>query len=94
VRYANPQVKALALASRDGEPFYEATRDNLVSRKYPLTRVIPAYIDRAPGHAVNPRVREFLRYILSREGQQAIDQEGGYLPLSGEAVRAQLRKLE
>ena len=94
VRYANPQVKALALASREGGPFYEASKENLISRKYPLTRVIPAYINRAPGKPVDPRVREFLRYILSREGQQDIEREGGYLPLSQEAIRAQLKQLE
>jgi len=94
LRYANAQVKAIALASREGGPFYEATKDNLIHRRYPLTRVIPAYITRAPGKFVDPKVKEFLRYILSREGQQDIAREGGYLPLSQEAVREQLKKLE
>src|SRR5262249_32461064 len=94
LRYANPQVKSLALASREGGPFYEATRDNLIHRRYPLTRIIPAFINRAPGSPVDPKIKEFLRYILSREGQQDIVDEGGYLPLSQEAIREQLKQLE
>jgi phosphate transport system substrate-binding protein len=94
LRYANPHVKALALASREEGPFYEATKDNLIQRKYPLTRVIPAYINRAPGTSVDPKVKEFLRYILSREGQQDIVREGGYLPLGRDVIREQLKKLE
>jgi len=93
VRYANPQVKAVALASADGAPYYAATKDNLISQRYPLTRIIPAFIDRPPGRPVDPRVREFLRYILSRDGQEDIALETGYLQLSAAAIRAQLTKL-
>jgi phosphate transport system substrate-binding protein len=94
VRFANPQVKALALAPRDGGPYYEATHATLIAQTYPLTRYIPAFIDRAPGQAVDPKVREFLRYVLSREGQRALLEESGYLPLSAASIRAQLEKLK
>ena len=94
LRYVNPQVKPLALALRDGGPYYAATKENLIERKYPLTRVIPAFINRAPGKPVDPKVKEFLRYILSREGQEDIVRDGGYLPLSREAILEQLKKLE
>src|SRR5256885_17262212 len=49
VRHANSQVKPLALASGEGGPYYRATRANLVAQSYPLTRIIPAFFDRAPG---------------------------------------------
>ena len=94
LRYANPNVKPLRLAATDGGQYYEATKENLIQRKYPFTRIIPAYINRAPGRPVDPKVKEFLRYILSREGQQDIVNAGGYLPLSEESVREQLKKLE
>lgn len=93
LRYANSQVKPLALAARDGEPYYAPTKENLIARNYPLTRIIPAFIDRKPGDPVDPKVREFLRYILSREGQQAIVRDTGYLPLNARAVREQREKL-
>jgi phosphate transport system substrate-binding protein len=94
LRYANPQVKPLALAVDKNGPYYEATKDNLIQQQYPLTRIVPAYVNRAPGRPVDPPVREFLRYVLSREGQADIVNEGGYLPLSVGAIREQLRKLE
>ena len=93
LRYANPQVKAVALARADDQPYYDATKENLISQDYPLTRIIPAFVDRPPGRPVDPKVREFLRYILSRDGQQDITRETGYLQLSAAAIRAQLAKL-
>jgi phosphate transport system substrate-binding protein len=78
---------------RDGEPYYEPTKENLIARNYPLTRIIPAFIDRKPGEPIDPKVREFLRYILSREGQQDIVRNTGYLPLNAEVIREQLVKL-
>jgi phosphate transport system substrate-binding protein len=94
VRYGRPEVKALALAAGVGEPAYAPTPANLISQKYPLVRIIPAFIDRAPGRPVEPVVREFLRFVLSREGQQALIEETGYLPLGPDAIRAQLEKLQ
>ena len=94
LRYMNPQVKPLALASSEEGPYYEATQRSLIEQTYPLTRIIPAFINRPPGQPVDPKVKEFFRYILSREGQQDIVRDGGYLPLSNQAVREQLKKLE
>lgn len=93
VRYANPGVRALPLAREEGGPFYEPTKANLIAQTYPLVRVIPAFIDVPPGRPVDPAVREFLRYILSREGQQALLSDSGYLPLGPEIIRRQLEKL-
>jgi phosphate transport system substrate-binding protein len=94
LRYQNPEVKPLALAATDAGPYYAATRENLVQRKYPLTRIIPAFLNRPPGRPVDAKVMEFLRYILSYEGQHDIVRDGGYLPLSATAIREQLKKLE
>jgi phosphate transport system substrate-binding protein len=94
LRYMNPQVKPLALAAVDGGTYYEATKENLIQRNYPLTRFITTFINRAPGKPVDPKVKEFLRYILSRDGQEAIVRDGKYLPLSEDSIREQLRKLD
>lgn len=94
LRYMNSEVKPLALAASNNGPYYDATRQNLIAQTYPFTRIIPAFINRVPGLPIDPKVKEFLRYILSREGQQAIVRDSGYLPLSAQAVREQLKKLE
>jgi len=92
VRYLNPGVKPLALAGADGV-YSAATRATLISRSYPLTRIIPAVFNGEPGEAIDPKLREFLRYLLSREGQEDIARDGEYLPLSPEAARREREKL-
>ena len=94
LRYVNAQVKSIALASTDDASYYEATKLNLIQRKYLLTRAASIYINHEPGKPIDPKVREFLRYILSQEGQQEVVREGDFLPLSEETVREQIRKLE
>lgn len=94
LQFDRPQPKALALAVQADGPFVEATRESLVARTYPLTRICIALINRAPGHATDPRVREFLRYILSREGQAEVVREGDFLPLDPHVARAELGKLD
>ena len=93
VRYAVPGVKTLALARDDAGPYYQATPQSLISQDYPLTRIIPAVIDRAPGQPIEPVISEFLRYVLSREGQQALLSESGYLPLGAPIIQRELEKL-
>ncbi len=93
VRYANSMVRALPLARDAGGPYYAPTKANLIAQNYPLVRIIPAFIDVPPGRPVEPKVREFLRYILSREGQQALVDDSAYLPLGPDAVARQLERL-
>jgi phosphate transport system substrate-binding protein len=94
IRYATPDVRPISIAVREGTPYVEPTRENVINRTYPLLRDIPIYIDRAPGKRIEPRVREFLAFILSREGQQAISREGDYLPLTPTLVEEQRKLLK
>src|SRR6266404_779821 len=84
-----PQLKSVALAAKDGGPYIEMTRENVQNRTYPLTRSVYIYVNRSPGAPLDPKVKEFLRYILSREGQQGVSRESKYLPLTAELVREQ-----
>lgn len=92
--YRRESIKPVALASRDGGNYVEPTRENIAGGKYPLTRPVYISIDRAPGGPLNPKVAEFLRFILSREGQEVVARDSGYLPLNAEEIRAELKKLE
>jgi phosphate transport system substrate-binding protein len=94
VRYLKGNaVKPLALARTAAGPYYAATKGTLIDRQYPLGRIIPAEIDRAPGQPVDPKVKEFLLYILSRQGQEDIVRNGKYLPMQPEAARREREKL-
>jgi len=87
-------VKPLALGRSPGGPFYDATKQTLIARQYPFVRIIPAVIDRQPGHPVDPAVKEFLLYILSKEGQGDIVRHGKYLPMSPITAARERRKLQ
>jgi phosphate transport system substrate-binding protein len=89
VRYKNPQVRAVPLARQAGDPFVSASNATLISQQYPLVRIIPAYVDRPPGGRIDPPAREFLRYLLSREGQAALLAHSGYLPLGEQHIARQ-----
>jgi phosphate transport system substrate-binding protein len=89
-----PEVKAVALASSDKGPFYKGTFEEVAAQKYPLSRVIYIYVNRAPGKPLDPKVHEFLKYILSKEGQAVVEQEGVFLPLTLDFVKQELAKLQ
>lgn len=92
--YRNPEVRPVALADRTGEPYVEPTRDSVMDHSYPLTRMVTLFLNRAPGKPVDPKLREFLRYVLSRQGQQAVLRDGrGYLPILAPAAARELDKL-
>jgi phosphate transport system substrate-binding protein len=96
--YQALQAKALALAEDSDHPFVTPTRATVMNRTYPLSRSAYIYIapdtptgDRAK---IDPKIKEFLRYVLSRQGQTNVAREGDYLPLTPQLVRRQLTKLE
>jgi phosphate transport system substrate-binding protein len=94
IRYANGDVKPIALGLQPEGTYYHATKETLINRTYPLTRLIPAVIDRQPNKPIDAKVKEFLRYLLSQEGQEVINQDGRYLPISKETAAVEMRKLD
>lgn len=94
IQNLTPQAKAVALAAQDGGPYVELTIDNVQNRTYPLFDEVYFYVNRPPGKPIVPNLKEYLRYVLSREGQEAVARDGKYLPLTAAVVREQLRKLE
>ena len=87
-------IKPIALAARDGGPFVMPAKSSFQDRSYPLVRNIYIYLNRAPGRVLDPKLHEFLRYVLSREGQEIVARNGNYLPLTAQVAREQLAKLE
>lgn len=88
-----PQLKVLAVATGPGGPFVPLTPETVQNRTYPLIRNIQVYVNRPPGAPLDPKLKEFFRYILSREGQAAVAKVG-YFPLTPEKAREQLRRLD
>ena len=91
--YRNAGVKTVALASASG-PFVAPTLETVQDRSYPLSREVYYYTNRSIGKTIDPLVKEYLRFVLSREGQEAVQRDGKYLPLTATIVREQLHKLD
>src|SRR5260370_10935032 len=94
IREMTPQVKALALATKDGAPYVPFSLETVANRTYPLARSVYVYLNRAPGNPLDPKIAEFLRFIRSRQGQESVAQQKVFLPLPAAAVSEQLKKLQ
>ena len=94
LQYANAQVKPIGLAEHEGDPFVLATAETIWDRTYPIHRFTTLYINRKPGTAVDPKVKEFIGYILSREGMQAVADDGSYTPINEQVAQQQRHKLD
>ncbi|HEV2484730.1 MAG TPA: substrate-binding domain-containing protein [Terracidiphilus sp.] len=93
IYYATPDVKALAISTPEQKAPIMPTRQNVANRSYPLTRAVYMVVDHRAAHPSSTAVVEFLRYVLSSQGAQAVMREGTYLPLPPETALRQIRQL-
>ena len=66
---------------------------SVLGGKYPLSRFLYLYVNKAPSRAVDPMVREFVRFVLSRQGQEVVVKDG-YIPLSAALAETELARLD
>jgi ABC-type phosphate transport system substrate-binding protein len=83
--FIDAPVKVIAIGG--GDDAVPPTYTDVALAKYPLSRLVYANVNRSPGAALPPMTREFLRFILSRDGQRDVSSEGIYLPLREFQVR-------
>lgn len=91
-----PDVKVLKISRKKGEPAVALMPENVVNRSYPLIRDAYFYVNKPPkgmGY-IDPKVREFMRFVLSREGQEIIARVGYYYPIDAAYLTEQLKKLD
>jgi len=89
IGYKTSGVKALALSEKDGAPVFEPNYENVLSNKYPLGRMLYLYVAKEPNKPLPKMVEEFIKYVLSREGQEVVVKDG-YLPLPAKVAEKQL----
>jgi phosphate transport system substrate-binding protein len=94
MRYPTLETKVIALAEKEGGPYFEPTIESVQNRTYPLFAEEYFYVNREPGKPLEPKVKEYLRYVLSHEGQEDVERDGKFLPLTAEVAREQLKKLK
>lgn len=93
IGYATSGVKAVPLSDKKGGEVFEANYANVLSGKYPLSRMLYIYVAKKPGQPLPRVVEEFLKFALSKEGQEIVVKDG-YDPLPSAAVVRQLQELK
>ena len=93
IGYRTSDVKTVALSKKEGDKAFAPTYENVLSQDYPLGRMLYVYVAKEPGKPVNPLVGEFIKFVLSKEGQEVVVKDG-YLPLPAKAAARQLEKLQ
>jgi phosphate transport system substrate-binding protein len=91
IGYRTSGVKAVALA--DTGAASDGNYGDVVSGKYPLARFLYIYINKAPGKPLDPLVKEFVKFVTSKDGQEVVIKDG-YLPLSAEIAKQERAKVE
>ena len=92
IGYATAGVRAVPLAEKVGATCVEASADNAYAGKYPLARFLYVYVNRAPGKALDPLMREFVRFVFSKQGQEAVIKDG-YFPVPSSIARDEIGKV-
>lgn len=92
IGYKTSSVRTVPLARRDGQKFIDATAMNAVDGNYPLSRFLYVYVNKQPNKPLLPLEREFLKLVLSRQGQEVVVKDG-YIPLPSQVVDKYLTEL-
>jgi len=92
IGYKTASVRAVPLAKKPGQPFVDASPENAVTGKYPLSRFLYVYINKAPNKALSPLEGEFIKSVLSKQGQRVVVKDG-YVPLPAKVAEKSLKML-
>lgn len=92
IGYTTSGVRPIPLV-KAGSDYVEPTYDNVASGQYPLSRFLYVYVNKEPNQALDPLTKEFLKFVLSKEGQEIVVKDG-YYPMSAKLVNEDRAALE
>ncbi|WP_010487711.1 phosphate ABC transporter substrate-binding protein PstS family protein [Pseudomonas sp. S9] len=92
IAYKTSSVRAVALVDKQGKA-EEATETNALSGKYPLSRFLYVYVNKAPNEPLSPLDAQFLKMVLSKQGQEVVVKDG-YIPLPAKVVEKTMKELQ
>jgi phosphate transport system substrate-binding protein len=91
IGYKTSGVRTVPVAAKAGQCIDDSP-ENVISGKYPLSRFLYVYVNKAPNKPLDPLVREYLKYVLSQQGQTTVVKDG-FIPLPAKIVNEELAKL-
>ena len=92
IGYRTSGVKPVAVSAK-GDAYFGVSPEEVLSGKYPISRYLYVYYNAAPGKPLDPLVREFLRFVESKDGQEIVVKDG-YMPVPAKVVGEELAKLK
>ena len=81
--YKTDGVRTVPLAAFYGAQCYDTTAEATYSGKYPIARYLYIYLNKKPDELLDPLRAEFIKYVLSKDGQ-TLTEKGGYFPITNE----------
>lgn len=93
IGYVTSGVRAVPLSKADGGELEAATPENAIAGKYPLARVLYVYVNKAPNKPLAPMEVEFVKMVLSKQGQQVVEKDG-YIPVPAALAAKELAKVQ
>ncbi|MFI8482080.1 phosphate ABC transporter substrate-binding protein PstS family protein [Pseudomonas sp. NPDC078700] len=91
IGYKTSSVRAVALVDKQGNA-EEATEANALAGKYPLSRFLYVYVNKAPNKPLSPLDAQFLKMVLSKQGQEVVVKDG-YIPLPAKVSEKAMKEL-
>jgi phosphate transport system substrate-binding protein len=92
IGYVTSGVRAVPLAKKDGTDYVEPTAEHAIDGKYPLSRLLYVYINKHPNKPLDSIQREFIKMVLSKQGQATVARDG-YIPLTPKMAAKALAQL-
>jgi phosphate transport system substrate-binding protein len=92
IGYKTSSVRTVPLAKKPGDSFVDALPATAVTGEYPLSRFLYVYVNKAPNDKLEPIVGEFIKMVLSKQGQQVVVKDG-YVPLPAKVAAKFIQQL-
>lgn len=93
IGYITSGIRTLPIAEKEGGVFAAPSQENAMNGSYPLWRHLLVYVNKAPNKPLDPLVKEFIKFIYSKEGQTIVIKDG-FFPLPQSVVEKELSKVE
>jgi phosphate transport system substrate-binding protein len=90
VGYKTADVRTVPIAAKTGAQCYDATADNAYAGDYPIARFLYIYVNVNPNQPLDPVRGEFIKYVYSKQGQEAVVKDG-YFPVTAKIAETDLK---
>jgi phosphate transport system substrate-binding protein len=90
--YKTDAVRTVPLAIYEGAPCYNVSAEEAYSGKYPIARYLVIYLDKNPDQPLDALRSEFIKYVLSKDGQE-LTEKGGYYSITNDSRETDLKRL-